>query len=199
MKRGDVRPAAEFVDRHCGPSDSDRREMLRFIGMETMEELGGILPPEIVSDVPDICRPMTEDQATALLSQMARCNTAAVSMIGLGYYGTSMPAVVRRNLLESAAWYTAYTPYQAEISQGRLEMILNFQTMVADLTGLPLAGASLLDEATAAAEAMTLVAPPLQKKRRLLFGGRNFVSANFGGAQNPGAAAGDYIKNYRGG
>ena len=157
MKRGDVRPAAEFVDRHCGPSDSDRREMLRFIGMETMEELGGILPPEIVSDVPDICRPMTEDQATALLSQMARCNTAAVSMIGLGYYGTSMPAVVRRNLLESAAWYTAYTPYQAEISQGRLEMILNFQTMVADLTGLPLAGASLLDEATAAAEAMTLL------------------------------------------
>ena len=115
------------------------------------------MPPEIVSDVPDICRPMTEDQATALLSQMARCNTAAVSMIGLGYYGTSMPAVVRRNLLESAAWYTAYTPYQAEISQGRLEMILNFQTMVADLTGLPLAGASLLDEATAAAEAMTLV------------------------------------------
>ena len=157
MSRREFKPAAEFVTRHCGPSADDQKEMLNYIGFEKMEDMVSILPPEIVCDRPDICSPLTEDEATALLSGMARCNVSAASMIGLGYYGTSMPAVVRRNLLESAAWYTAYTPYQAEISQGRLEMLLNFQTMVSDLTGLPLAGASLLDEATAAAEAMTLL------------------------------------------
>ncbi|MGI9306872.1 MAG: aminomethyl-transferring glycine dehydrogenase [Gammaproteobacteria bacterium] len=157
MRAPEYYPAAEFVNRHCGPSAADEREMLRAIGLKTLDDLADILPPEIVAEAPDICATLGEDEATALLSDMARQNTAAVSMIGLGYYGTSMPAVVRRNLLESAAWYTAYTPYQAEISQGRLEMILNFQTMISDLTGLPLAGASLLDEATAAAEAMTLL------------------------------------------
>lgn len=157
MSRADFRPVAEFVDRHCGLSPEDEKAMLKVLGFKNLEDLAEILPPEIRSSAPEVCAPMTEDDATKLLSDMARQNTAAVSMIGLGYYGTSMPAVVRRNLLESAAWYTAYTPYQAEISQGRLEMLLNFQTMVSDLTGLPLAGASLLDEATAAAEAMTLL------------------------------------------
>ena len=148
---------AEFVNRHCGLSAKDEREMLHAIGMKKLDDLAKILPPEIIAEAPDICATLSEDEATTLLWKMARNNTAAVSMLGLGYYGTSMPAVVRHNLLESAAWYTAYTPYQAEISQGRLEMLLNFQTMIADLTGLPLAGASLLDEATAAAEAMTLL------------------------------------------
>ena len=157
MSRADFRPVAEFVDRHCGLSPEDEKAMLKVLGFKTLEDLAEILPPEIRASAPKVCAPMTEDGATKLLSDMARQNTAGVSMIGLGYYSTSMPAVVRRNLLESAAWYTAYTPYQAEISQGRLEMLLNFQTMVADLTGLPLAGASLLDEATAAAEAMTLL------------------------------------------
>ena len=157
MKHNVFRLDSEFADRHCGPSESERQQMLEFLGMKTLEDVASILPSEIASPMPEVCQALTEDEATQMLSQMASQNRVAVSMIGQGYYSTSIPAVVRRNLLESAAWYTAYTPYQAEIAQGRLEMILNFQTMVSDLTGLPLAGASLLDEATAAAEAMMML------------------------------------------
>ncbi|MGH3422681.1 MAG: glycine dehydrogenase (aminomethyl-transferring), partial [Streptosporangiaceae bacterium] len=132
--------------------------MLAAIGHASLDELTqAALPPGIGDPRPLSLPPaLSEAEALAELRRLAGRNTVARSMIGLGYYGTHTPAVIRRNVLENPAWYTAYTPYQPEISQGRLEALLNFQTMVADLTGLPWAGASLLDEATAAAEAMIL-------------------------------------------
>lgn len=112
--------------------------------------------------------PIGEPEALAELRALADRNTVSVPMIGLGYYGTHTPAVIKRNVLESPAWYTAYTPYQPEISQGRLEALLNFQTMVSDLTGLQTSSASLLDESTAAAEAMTLLRRASKAKDRSL-------------------------------
>ncbi len=152
-----------FAARHIGPSPAEQKHMLTVTGHASLDELTtAALPPglrEPAAGQPGGLRlppALTEEEALAELRRLASRNTVAVSMIGLGYYGTVTPAVIRRNLLENPGWYTAYTPYQPEISQGRLEALLNFQTMVADLTGLPVAGASLLDEATAAAEAMTL-------------------------------------------
>jgi glycine dehydrogenase len=148
-----------FAARHIGPSEDDQRAMLATLGYASLDELltaalpAYAKPPASLSGLP---RPKTEPEVLADLRRLAARNTVAVSMIGLGYYGTVTPAVIRRNVLENPAWYTAYTPYQPEISQGRLEALLNFQTMVCDLTGLDLANASLLDEASAAAEAMTL-------------------------------------------
>ena len=147
----------DFAIRHIGPTSAEQRHMLDSLGYSSLDELTAAALPEGTSpaelDLPD---PLTETQALAELRRMASRNQVLTSMIGLGYYDTITPAVIRRNVLENPAWYTAYTPYQPEISQGRLEALLNFQTMVADLTALPWAGASLLDEATAAAEAMTL-------------------------------------------
>jgi glycine dehydrogenase len=150
----------DFAARHIGPSEAEQRRMLEALGYSSLDELTRAALPEGTAQVrpgqlglPD---PLTETQAQAELRRMAGRNEMLTSMIGLGYYGTITPAVIRRNVLENPAWYTAYTPYQPEISQGRLEALLNFQTMIADLTALPWAGASLLDEATAAAEAMTL-------------------------------------------
>ena len=133
--------------------------MLRAVGHPDLESLARAAVPATIAwgDGLDLPPALTESQATAALRRMADANTQAVSMIGLGYHDTITPAVIRRNVLESPGWYTAYTPYQPEISQGRLEALLNFQTMVADLTGLPLANASMLDEPTAAAEAMALL------------------------------------------
>ena len=150
----------DFAARHIGPSEADQRHMLDALGYASLDELTrAALPagtPEIQPGQLGLPEPLTETQAQAELRRMADRNQVLTSMIGLGYYGTITPAVIRRNVLENPAWYTAYTPYQPEISQGRLEALLNFQTMIADLTALPWAGASLLDEATAAAEAMTL-------------------------------------------
>jgi len=150
---------AGFAVRHIGPSEEDQRAMLATLGYASLDDLlTAALPsyaraPASLAELPP---PRTEEEALADLRRLAGRNAAAVPMIGLGYYGTVTPAVIRRNVLESPAWYTAYTPYQPEISQGRLEALLNFQTMVCDLTGLDVANASLLDEASAAAEAMTL-------------------------------------------
>src|SRR6516164_2980694 len=147
----------DFAVRHIGPTPAEQQHMLGSLGYSSLDELiTAALPegtPPAGLQLPD---PLTETEALAELRRMAGRNQLLTSMIGLGYYDTITPAVIRRNVLENPAWYTAYTPYQPEISQGRLEALLNFQTMVCDLTGLPVANASLLDEASAAAEAMTL-------------------------------------------
>jgi glycine dehydrogenase len=147
-----------FADRHIGPAQAQQQRMLDAIGYGSLDELtAAALPAQIAARTPlDLPPALSEAQALAQLRRLASANQPLRSMIGLGYYDTATPAVIRRNVLESPAWYTAYTPYQPEISQGRLEALLNFQTMTADLTGLPMSGASMLDEATAAAEAMTL-------------------------------------------
>ncbi|MEU7618995.1 aminomethyl-transferring glycine dehydrogenase [Micromonospora rifamycinica] len=148
----------QFADRHIGPGPDDERRMLEVVGYGSVDELMDAAIPEVIRwhGTLDLPAPASEREAIAELRSLAARNTVAVSMIGLGYHGTHTPAVIRRNVLENPAWYTAYTPYQPEISQGRLEALLNFQTVVTDLTGLATANASMLDEATAAAEAMTL-------------------------------------------
>ncbi|OBH36664.1 glycine dehydrogenase (aminomethyl-transferring) [Mycobacterium intracellulare] len=156
-----------FAARHIGPDSQAVAAMLAVIGVDSLDELASKAVPAGILDrladngaAPGLDRlpaPASETEALAELRALADANTVAVSMIGQGYYDTLTPPVLLRNILENPAWYTAYTPYQPEISQGRLEALLNFQTMVADLTGLEVANASMLDEATAAAEAMTLM------------------------------------------
>jgi glycine dehydrogenase len=157
----------DFADRHIGPDADAVATMLKIIGVDSLDELADKALPAGILDAlsADGVAPgldvlpaaATETEALTELRAMADSNTVAVSMIGQGYFDTLTPPVLRRNVLENPAWYTAYTPYQPEISQGRLEALLNFQTMVADLTGLEVANASMLDEGTAAAEAMTLM------------------------------------------
>ncbi|MFB3109693.1 MAG: aminomethyl-transferring glycine dehydrogenase, partial [Acidimicrobiia bacterium] len=150
-------PTERFQDRHIGPRVSDVEKMLATIGATSLDDLidqtvpGSILDTEL--NLPDA---LTEPEVVARLQELADLNKVLTSLIGLGYHDTIMPPVIQRNVLENPAWYTAYTPYQPEISQGRLEALLNFQTMVSDLTGLDIANASLLDEPTAAAEAMAM-------------------------------------------
>ncbi|MFC5824796.1 aminomethyl-transferring glycine dehydrogenase [Nonomuraea insulae] len=150
--------APPFSSRHIGPSESEQQRMLEAVGFESVADLVAVAVPEGIRAKDRLKLPAAigEAEAIAELRALAGRNRVLTSMIGLGYYDTVTPAVIRRNLLENPGWYTAYTPYQPEISQGRLEALLNFQTVVSDLTGLPVSGASLLDEATAAAEAMTL-------------------------------------------
>ncbi|HEY2520605.1 MAG TPA: aminomethyl-transferring glycine dehydrogenase [Streptosporangiaceae bacterium] len=148
----------DFAHRHIGAARQQQARMLEAVGHGSLDELtAAALPAQIAADRPlALPEALSEAEALAELRRLAGRNEVLTSMIGLGYYDTVTPPVIRRNVLESPAWYTAYTPYQPEISQGRLEALLNFQTVVADLTALPLAGASMLDEASAAAEAMTL-------------------------------------------
>jgi len=151
-------PTDRFVERHVGPDRDQRERMLRALGHATLDELiDRAVPAAIRLRRPlDLPPPLSEREVLEELAQFARENLVYRSFAGLGYHGCITPPVIQRNILENPGWYTQYTPYQAEISQGRLEALLHFQTLVCDLTGLPIANSSLLDEATAAAEAMTL-------------------------------------------
>ena len=157
---------SEFIARHIGIDDADEAHMLGVVGSASRRALvDGIVPRSIARrSAMAIPPPITEAAALKQLKAMAGKNQVFKSFIGQGYYGTYTPGVILRNVLENPAWYTAYTPYQAEISQGRLEALINFQTMVCDLTGMPMANASMLDEATAAAEAMTLAKRSVKSK-----------------------------------
>ncbi|MBU6347174.1 MAG: aminomethyl-transferring glycine dehydrogenase [Actinomycetales bacterium] len=151
--------AEKFTERHIGPDETEIAHILKTLGYTSLTELTDAAVPENIAlqTALALSDGKSEPEVLAELAQLAKMNTVLTPMIGLGYYGTHTPGVIARNIFENPAWYTAYTPYQPEISQGRLEALLNFQTMVTDLTGLDIASASLLDEATAAAEAMTLI------------------------------------------
>src|SRR5256714_8337457 len=161
----------EFAGRHLGPEEAAQREMLAALGVESLDALvREVVPAAIRLQEPlKLGEPETELQALAELSAHAMHNEVWRSYIGMGYYGTHTPAVIQRNVMENPGWYTAYTPYQAEISQGRLEALLNFQQLVIDLTGLPVANASLLDEGTAAAEAMAMIRRASKRTEKVFF------------------------------
>ena len=156
-----------FVDRHIGLNDKDITEMLNVLGFDSLDQLTQAVVPDSISDnTPlDLAEAISEEQALDELAEIAKQNDLKKSLIGQGYYGTHTPKVIQRNVLENPAWYTAYTPYQPEISQGRLEVLFYFQTMVTELTGMDIANASLLDEGTAAGEALTLAHRALKAKR----------------------------------
>ena len=156
--------------RHIGPSPEEMAQMLQAVGVASLDQLiDQTVPASIRQTKPLTWAPLSEHGLLEKMRQVADKNTVMTSLIGQGYYGTVTPPAIQRNILENPAWYTAYTPYQPEIAQGRLEALLNFQTMVADLTGLPVANASLLDEATAAAEAMTMAERCAKSKARTFF------------------------------
>lgn len=157
-----------FVTRHIGPHGAERTEMLQTVGAGSLDELiGQTVPASIRNESPlDTPPALTEYQYLKALKQIAERNQVFTNFLGQGYYGTEVPPVIQRNILENPGWYTQYTPYQAEIAQGRLEALLNFQTMVSDLSGMELANASLLDEATAAAEAMTMLFADKNKRNK---------------------------------
>jgi glycine dehydrogenase len=162
---------SEFIQRHIGVSDTDRAEMLKILGYASLDELTEAIIPERIRRVEqlELHHSRSEADVLAKLKSIANKNKRYHSFIGQGYYPSYTPGVILRNILENPAWYTAYTPYQPEISQGRLEALLNFQTMVMDLTGMQIANASMLDEATAAAEAMTLTRRSSQSTSQVFF------------------------------
>ncbi len=147
-----------LTNRHIGISESDEEKMLQTIGVKSLDELvEQTIPSNIrLTEKIELPEPLTERQYSEHIAELGAKNKIFTSYIGQGWYDTCTPAVIQRNVFENPSWYTSYTPYQAEISQGRLEALLIFQTMIADLTGLPIANASLLDEGTAAAEAMIM-------------------------------------------
>ena len=159
--------SASFSTRHIGPGTADLRAMLAAIGVPSMETLISQAVPKSIRLERPLALPEAASEAEALAELGAKmgANKVLKSFIGAGYHGTIVPPVIQRNLFENPAWYTAYTPYQAEISQGRLEMLFNFQTLVTELTGLPVASASLLDEATAVAEAVGIAFRHHREKR----------------------------------
>jgi len=167
----DLEHHGAFIDRHIGPNDVEIAQMLRVVGHDSLDAMtDAIVPNKIKSPAPlALPKAVTEVEALAQIRAIADQNQVFRSFIGQGYYGTHTPNVILRNILENPAWYTAYTPYQAEISQGRMEALLNFQTLCADLTGMEIANASLLDEATAAAEAMTLAKRSCKSKSNVFF------------------------------
>jgi glycine dehydrogenase len=171
----DLEMRGDFVRRHIGPGEPQIAEMLGALGLESLDALvEKTVPSSILADEPlDLPAASGERETLSQLRRMSERNKVFISMIGMGYYGTTLPGVILRNVLENPGWYTAYTPYQAEIAQGRLEVLLNFQQMVMDLTGMELANASLLDEGTAAAEAMAMSHRVSKSKS-----GRFFVSAD---------------------
>ena len=166
-----LQQADHFADRHIGPSEDEQQQMLQQLGLDSLDALIDKVVPASIRrhDEMAIGPGLTEHQSLAELKRMAGKNRLLKSFIGLGFYNTYTPPTIQRNILENPAWYTAYTPYQAEISQGRMEAMLNFQTMVAELTGLELANASMLDEATACAEAMTLCHRMSKSKGNVFF------------------------------
>jgi glycine dehydrogenase len=167
----DLQQHTDFIDRHIGPGEADKKAMLAALGFDSMDAfIKKVVPSAILShDELKLDKALSEPEVLDELHKIASKNQVFKSYIGMGYYDTHTPTVILRNLLENPAWYTAYTPYQPEISQGRLEALLNFQTMVCDLTGLEIANASLLDEATAAAEAMTFCQRVSKSKSKVFF------------------------------
>ena len=167
----DLEHHGAFIERHIGPDDAEIAQMLRVIGHDSLESMTDAIVPGSIKSAAPLALPqaVTEEEALARIRAIADKNQVFRSFIGQGYYGTLTPNVILRNILENPAWYTAYTPYQAEISQGRMEALINFQTMCADLTGMEIANASLLDEATAAAEAMTLAKRSCKSKSNVFF------------------------------
>ena len=165
----------EFIRRHIGPSIEEQKQMLSYLGFNSLDEfIKKIVPEKIIENKPlDIDEPVSEHEALHQLRQIASQNKIFKSFIGMGYYGTYTPNVILRNILENPGWYTSYTPYQPEVAQGRLEMLLNFQQMVMDLTGMDIANASLLDEATAAAEAVALCQRVDKNKLNKIFISKN--------------------------
>ena len=148
----------DFIKRHIGPSKKDEKDMLGQLGYQNINELISQTVPEkiLFKGELNIGEPNSEYEALRILKGLSRKNQIYSNFIGMGYYGTYTPNVIIRNILENPGWYTSYTPYQPEVAQGRLEMLLNFQQMIIDFTGMDIANASLLDEGTAAAEAMGL-------------------------------------------
>jgi hypothetical protein len=184
--------ASEFIARHIGISEADEAHMLSVIGEASRRALIDSIVPRSIARTAGMQLPpaVTEAAALAQLKALASKNQVFKSFIGQGYHGTHTPGVILRNILENPAWYTAYTPYQAEISQGRMEALVNFQTMVTDLTGMAIANASMLDEATAAAEAMTLAKRTVKSKSKVMRGFARLPPADDRSDPDPRRAAG---------